>query len=101
MDRSPLKADSFDISWIGPDIRNLLIPKDEANRLKRKVKSGKAELISEQCDIVFPPSFFGWNPSIANKIASEILTCNKKILFDDVIIAFEMKKKSNKDNENR
>ena len=47
MDRSPLKADSFDTNWIGPEIRNLLIPKDEANILKRKVKSGNAELISE------------------------------------------------------
>ena len=46
MDRSPLKAESLEINWIGPVRKNLLIPKDEENRLKRNVNSGNTELKS-------------------------------------------------------
>ena len=40
----PLNAESFGRNWIGPERKNLLIPKDEANKLKRKVRSGRADL---------------------------------------------------------
>ena len=43
IESSPLKAESLERNWMGPVRKNLLIPNDEANRLKRKVKSGKAE----------------------------------------------------------
>ena len=40
----PLNAESFGRNWIGPERKNLLIPNDEANKLKRKVRSGRAAL---------------------------------------------------------
>ena len=45
-DKIPLKGELLVINFIGPDNKNLLIPKEEANRLRRKVISGKAELKS-------------------------------------------------------
>ena len=44
IDSSPFKAESFGKNWIGPDKKNLLIPKDEENRLRMNVRRGKAEL---------------------------------------------------------
>ena len=41
---NPLNAESFGRNWIGPVRKNLLIPKDEANRLMIKVRRGAADL---------------------------------------------------------
>ena len=46
IDRSPFRAESFGKNWIGPDKKNLVIPKEEDKRLKMKVRRGKAELKS-------------------------------------------------------
>ena len=76
----PLNAESFGRNWIGPERKNLLIPKDEANKLKRKVTSGRAALKVSNVVIVSPASFFGKNPSIANNIDKEMLTCNDNMI---------------------
>ena len=45
VDKSPLNAaESLGKNWIGPDKKNLVIPKDELKMLKTKVRSGRAEL---------------------------------------------------------
>ena len=46
IEKSPLEAESFGKNWIGPDKKNLVIPKDEEKRLKMKVRRGKIELKS-------------------------------------------------------
>ena len=43
-DRSPFNADSFCKNWIGPVMKNLLIPKDEENMLEQKLRRGKTKL---------------------------------------------------------
>ena len=48
----PLNAESFGRNWIGPERKNLLIPKDEAKRLMINVKRGEAELKSLYVAIV-------------------------------------------------
>ena len=45
-DSKPLKAESFGRNFIGPDKKNLVIPKDEEKRLRINVRRGKAELKS-------------------------------------------------------
>ena len=74
IESSPLNAESFGRNWIGPERKNLLIPKDEANKLKRKVIRGRAALKFSNVDIVLPISSFGKNPSIAKSIDKEMLT---------------------------
>ena len=54
----------------------MLIPNDEANKLKRKVRSGRAALKVSNVVIVVPSSLFGKNPSMANNIDKEMLTYN-------------------------
>ena len=71
-----MNAESFGRNWIGPARKNLLIPNDEANKLKRKVTSGRADLKVSNVVNVKPTSLFGKNPSIANNIDKEMLTCN-------------------------
>ena len=44
IDISPLNAELLGRNWIGPERKNLLIPKDEANRLMIKVRRGAADL---------------------------------------------------------
>ena len=44
IDKSPLNGDSFGRNRIGPDRKNLLIPKDAEKMLQMKVMRGKAEL---------------------------------------------------------
>ena len=44
IDKSPLHAESLGRNRIGPDKKNLVIPKDEQNRLEIKVSRGRAEL---------------------------------------------------------
>ena len=51
IDSSPLNAESFGRNWIGPERKNLLIPKEEENKLKRKVIRGKASLKFSNVDI--------------------------------------------------
>ena len=46
IDKSPLNAELSGRNLIGPDKKNLLIPKDEAKILKIKVRRGKEELKS-------------------------------------------------------
>ena len=46
IDSIPFNAESFEINCIGPCIKNLLVPKDDENRLMKNVISGKAELAS-------------------------------------------------------
>ena len=41
----PLNADSFGRNWIGPDKKNLVVPKEALKRLRRKVIRGHAWLI--------------------------------------------------------
>ena len=43
-DMSPLNAEALGRNRIGPDKKNLLIPKDEVKMLRIKVISGSAEL---------------------------------------------------------
>ena len=43
---SPLKADSPEINWMGPAIKNFDIPNDEEKMLNTNVISGKAEFKS-------------------------------------------------------
>ena len=74
MDNRPFKAEFLGKKGIGPVRKNLLMPKEEVNTLKRNVKRGRAELKSSKAEMVFPISFFGKNPSVVNRIASEILT---------------------------
>ena len=64
----------FGRNWIGPDRKNLVIPKDDAKRLRINVKRGNAELKSLKVAIVSPLASFGKKPSVANNIASEMLT---------------------------
>ena len=52
IERSPLNAESFGRNWIGPFKKNLLIPKDEANKLKRKEIRGRAASKFLNVDIV-------------------------------------------------
>ena len=80
IESSPLNAESFGRNWIGPERKNLLIPKDEANKLKRKVIRGMAALKVSNVDIVLPRSSFGKNPSVAKSIAKEMLTCNDNMI---------------------
>ena len=54
IESSPLNAESFGRNWIGPERKNLLIPNDEANKLKRKVRSGRAALKVSNVVIVKP-----------------------------------------------
>ena len=51
IESSPLNAESFGRNWIGPERKNLLIPKEEENKLKRKVIRGKASLKFSNVDI--------------------------------------------------
>ena len=76
IESSPLNADSFGRNWIGPARKNLLIPNDEANKLKRKVIRGRAALKLSNLDMVLPISSFGKKVSVAKSIAKEMLTCN-------------------------
>jgi len=46
IDSIPFNAESFEINCIGPCTKNLLVPKDDENRLMKNVISGKAELAS-------------------------------------------------------
>ncbi len=60
---------------MGPLKKNLLVPKEAANRLKRKVRSGRAELKSSKSRYLFGQHYlYGKNPSMANNMASEIFT---------------------------
>ena len=59
IDSTPSKAESLERNWMGPFKRNLLVPKDEANRLTIKVTRGKAELKSGKFDNDWPNSSFG------------------------------------------
>ena len=52
IERSPLNAELFGRNWIGPERKNLLIPNDEANKLKRNVRRGKMELRDWNAGIV-------------------------------------------------
>ena len=75
VDKSPFNAESLCKNWIGPDMKNLLIPKDEENRLKQKVRRGNAELKSLYVVFINWPSIcFGKNPSIAKRIAKDMFT---------------------------
>ena len=53
-DRSPFKGAFFGRNDMGPLKKNLLMPKELANKLKRKVKSGRAVLKSLYWDTVTP-----------------------------------------------
>ena len=81
----PLNAESFERNWIGPARKNLLIPKEEANKLRRKVIRGWAALKFSNVDIVSPRLSFGKKPSVAKSIAKEMLTCN------DIMIRMTLK----------
>ena len=59
---------------MGPLKKNLLVPKEAENKLKRNVRSGRAELKSSKVEMVRPTLSFGKNPSIANNMASEMFT---------------------------
>ena len=52
IESSPLNAELFGRNWRGPERKNLLIPKEEANKLKRKVTRGRAALKFSNVDIV-------------------------------------------------
>ena len=58
-DSIPLNAELLGRNFIGPDKKNLLIPKDAAKRLMIKVIRGKAEFRSSNHCIVTPSAFFG------------------------------------------
>ena len=75
-DRIPLNGESFGRNLIGPERKNLLIPNDAANRLKRKVIRGKAALKVSNFGTGKPNSFLGKTPSVTNKIARDVFTCN-------------------------
>ena len=45
-DSIPPKAESFDINFMGPAKKNLLVPKAEENMLRINDTSGKAESMS-------------------------------------------------------
>ena len=72
IDNNPLNAESLGRNWIGPARKNLLIPKEEANKLRIKVMRGNADFVSSP--FVNPLSPFGKNPSVVNNIARDILT---------------------------
>ena len=74
IERSPFKAEFLGRKDMGPLKKNLLMPKELANKLKINVRSGRAELKSSYWDTVKPSSFLGKKPSVANNIAREILT---------------------------
>ena len=59
IDIIPLNAELFGRNWIGPDKKNLLIPKEAANRLMIKVIRGKAAFRSSNHCIVTPSASFG------------------------------------------
>ena len=46
IDNMPFKGESLDRNGIGPHKKNLLIPIPEDNKLRIKVKSGRADLKS-------------------------------------------------------
>ena len=51
-DKRPFKGEFFERNDIGPLKKNLAIPNELANILKRKLKRGTAELKSWKVDIV-------------------------------------------------
>ena len=59
MDRKPDKGESFGRNGIGPFKKNLDIPNELANKLKRNVPRGRASLNVLNEDIVRPNSSFG------------------------------------------
>ena len=59
MDRRPDKGESFGRKGIGPFKKNLDIPNELANKLKRNVPSGSASLNVLTDDIELPHSSFG------------------------------------------
>ena len=73
-ERSPFKGEFFGRKDMGPLKKNLLIPKELANKLKRKVRMGRAELKSVYLVTVRPMSLLGKKPSMEKMIASEIFT---------------------------
>ena len=70
----PLNAESFGRNWIGPTRKNLLIPNDEENKLKKKVIRGMAALKVSNVGIVLPTWSLGKKLSVANNIAKEMFT---------------------------
>ena len=54
IESTPLNAESSGRNWIGPTRKNLLIPNDEENKLKKKVIRGMAALKVSNVGIVIP-----------------------------------------------
>ena len=79
IESNPLNAESFGRYWTGPEMKNLLIPKDEANKLMIKVRRGIAEFKSSMLALDAPSSYFGKNPSVANNIANDMCTYERTI----------------------
>ena len=59
MDMRPDRGESLGRKWIGPFKKNFDIPNELANKLKRKVPTGRASLKVLNVDIVLPNSSFG------------------------------------------
>ena len=58
-DKRPFKGEFFGRNDIGPLKKNLVIPNELANKLKMKVRRGRAELMSLKVDSVSPKWSFG------------------------------------------
>ena len=59
MERRPDRRESLGMKGMGPFKKNLDIPNELANKLKRNVPSGRASLNVLNEDMVFPNESFG------------------------------------------
>ena len=59
IESSPLKAESLERNWMGPERKNFAVPKAEEKMLNMNVTKGNAEFKSWKNGIVRPDSSFG------------------------------------------
>ena len=73
-DNNPFKGAFFGRNDIGPLKKNFAIPNELENTLKIKVMRGSISLGWLKMESVLPIAFLGKNPSVANRIANDVLT---------------------------
>ena len=73
-DNNPFKGAFFGRKTIGPLKKNFVIPNELESTLKIKVMRGNTSLGCLKMEIVRPRSVLGKNPSVTNRIASEMFT---------------------------
>ena len=76
-DTIPLRSESFGRIGIGPQRKNLVIPKELVIKLMTNVIKGRAWLMSLNEVAVYPEGLIGKNPSTAKVMANETWTLNK------------------------